>query len=156
MATRIFKQIRQTRSLFTQLIDQLTPDQLNHIPEGFRNNPIWNYGHIAVTTPLLCYKRSGANPNLEIPFQAAYQKDSVPTYQVGETEVKELKEYIITSIDQLEKDEKSGLFQQITPFNTSTYGLELLDFKDILLTTLMHDNLHLGYAKAQLKAQITK
>lgn len=147
----IFTQIRHTRVQFTELINQLNINQLNKIPVGFRNNIIWNYGHIAVTTPILCYHRSGVNPNLAIPFQQAYQKDSIPSYSVKTEEVQQLKEYIKSSIDQLELDLQKGLFIQTNTFSTSTYHAELRDIQEILLTTLMHDNLHYGYAKALLK-----
>lgn len=150
---RILDSIRQTRKVFSELIAHTDPMLLNTIPAGFNNNIAWNYGHIYVTTPALIYQRSGINPRLEIPFQAAYGKGSRPAGIVPPEEIGLIMKGITDSIDQIEADWGEGLFDTgITAFSTSTYGAELLTIGDVLLTTLMHDNLHLGYAQAQRRA----
>lgn len=150
MIKSIFASIRQTRQVFADLIHSLDVAQLNTIPQGFNNNIAWNLGHIVVTTPALCYQRSGVRPNFQIPLQAAYRKDSKPSYPIQSTEISFLKELLEHSINQIESDYESGVFAQgFVPFSTSTYGAELNNIEEVLITTLMHDNLHLGYVQAQ-------
>ncbi len=150
MIKSIFSGIRQTRQVFASLVDSLNTEQLNLIPEGFNNNIAWNFGHIVVTTPALCYQRSGVKPEYPVPLQAAYRKDSRPTYSIPSSEIIFLKELLVQSIDQIENDYKAGTFENgFVPFSTSTYGATLATIEEVLITTLMHDNLHLGYAQAQ-------
>src|SRR5690554_2314446 len=150
MIKSVFDSIRQTRMVFATLVNSLTVEQLNARPSGFNNNIAWNLGHIVVTTPALCYQRSGVNPDFQIPLQAAYRKDSRPTYLIQSTEISFLKELMEHSINQIEKDYNARVFSKgFVPFSTSTYGAELNSIEEVLLTTLMHDNLHLGYAQAQ-------
>lgn len=148
---RIFKNIRGTREEFINLMKGLNLNEINNIPIGFNNNIAWNFGHIIITTPALCYQRTGVDPNHSIPFQTAYAKDSKPTYQVGQEELEALYLQSITSIDQIEQDYRSGKFSKINSFSTGTYKIELTTIEEVILTTLMHDNLHYGYAIAQRK-----
>lgn len=148
----VFDSIRQTRIVFATLVNSLTIEQLNARPPEFNNNIAWNLGHIVVTTPALCYQRSGVNPDFQIPLQAAYGKGSRPTYPIQSAEISFLKELMEHSINQIEKDYNAKVFSEgFVPFSTSTYGAELNSIEEVLITTLMHDNLHLGYVQAQCR-----
>ena len=50
--------LKATRSNIAKLVEGLSIEQLNHIPEGFNNNLAWNIGHILVTQELLIYRLS--------------------------------------------------------------------------------------------------
>ncbi len=49
----------KTRTLFHQILESLTLDQLNTKPKGFNNNIFWNIKHVVITQQLLTYKLSG-------------------------------------------------------------------------------------------------
>ncbi|NGM60623.1 DinB family protein [Sphingobacterium sp. SGG-5] len=144
-----FKYIIQARRAFIALIEELTLEQLNHIPDGFNNNIIWNFGHIVVATQGLCYLRTGVRPDYTIKYGAAYTKGSKPTYTVSQEEVDDLKTLAITTIEQIEKDYHAGVFKEITPFATGTYHAMMPTIADVIVMTAGHDNLHFGYALAQ-------
>jgi hypothetical protein len=147
---KVFKFIRDSRKAFVELVDGLTVEQLNHIPAGFNNNIIWNFGHIVVSTQALCYVRTVIRPDASaIKYFGAYAKGTKPTYNVGAAEIEELKALAIQSIDQIEADYRAGVFDRIKPFETSTYYAEMDDIAEVLAMTSGHDNLHLGYALAQ-------
>jgi len=152
MPSNVFQYIRQTRKVFAQLVEQLTPEALNAIPPGFRNNIAWNFGHIAVSTPALCYQRTQVAPDYEIPFQPGYAKGTSPEKWISVEEIDALKTQLFTSIDRIEQDYADGVFAQISPFATATYGLEMPTIEDVLTASLAHDNLHLGYAMAIRRA----
>ena len=152
MVATVFEYIRQTRSAFTQLVDGLSIDEINTIPGGFRNNIGWNFGHIVVSTQGLCYRRTGVQPDREIPFVASYAKGTAPTHWIGEEELLALKSQAVETILQIEQDYQNGVFATITPYATATYGLEMDTIEKVLTVTLAHDNLHLGYATALRKA----
>ncbi|SFS99282.1 DinB family protein [Sphingobacterium wenxiniae] len=146
----IFKFIIDSRKAFIQLLEELTLDELNKIPEGFNNNIIWNFGHIVVSTQTLCYARTGINTDTSaIRYLEAYKKGSKPTYFVTAEEAAELKALAISTIEKIEDDYNKGIFATIQPYDTATYGSLLNSFADVLVTTSGHDNLHLGYAIAQ-------
>ncbi|MFD1771960.1 DinB family protein [Sphingobacterium suaedae] len=147
---KVFQFIINTRRAFIELVDKLSIDELNQIPEGFNNNIIWNFGHIVVSTQTLCYVRTGIlNDASTVKYVEGYKKGSKPTYIVGREEVEELKGLAIASLKKIEEDYQNGVFTQIQAFETSTYGANLLTIEDVLITTAGHDNLHFGYAQAQ-------
>ncbi|MFW0715940.1 DinB family protein [Pedobacter sp. N23S346] len=149
---QVFEFIINSRKSFIQLIDGLTIEQLNKIPDGYNNNIIWNFGHIVVSTQTLCYVRTGILQDAStVKFNEFYKKDTRPTYTVTEREVAELRTIAMDSIKKIEEDYTNGIFANITPFPTATYGVELKSIEAVLTTTVGHDNLHFGYALALKK-----
>lgn len=148
----LFDYIRQTRNVFIELVNSLDTDELNVIPPGFRNNIGWNFGHIVVSTQSLCYRRTGVLPDREIPFNVHYAKGTKPETWISAADINTLKSQAVESIQQIEQDYKNGVFGNIMPFATSTYGLEMNTIEKVLTATLAHDNLHLGCAMALKKA----
>ena len=146
----VFKFIKDARKAFIKDIESLSLEQLNEIPAGFNNNIIWNFGHIVVTTPILCYVRTGVLPDAAgVKYVSAYAKGTKPTYFVTQEEVNDLKALAISTIESLEADYAAGKFKEIIPFETSTYGALLESIEDVIITTAGHDNTHIGYVTAQ-------
>lgn len=146
----VFKFIIDTRKAFIKDIESLSLEELNEIPAGFNNNIIWNFGHIVVTTPVLCYVRTGILADASsVKYVSAYAKGTKATYFVTQEEVDELKALAISTIETLEKDYNEGKLNNIVPFETSTYGALLESIEDVIITTAGHDNTHLGYVTAQ-------
>lgn len=149
---QVFDFIINSRKAFIKLIDDLTIEELNKIPDGFNNNIIWNFGHIVVSTQTLCYVRTGVLQDAaSVKFNEYYKKDTKPTYTVTEEEVTELKTIALESIEKIKKDYANGKFSSITPFTTATYGVQMNSIEEILITTIGHDNVHQGYAWALKK-----
>lgn len=152
MARFIFEYIRQTRRMFIELLDGLNQDAINAIPEGFRNNIGWNFGHIVVSTPGLCYRRTGVQPDRQIQFVESYAKGTKPEHWIGGAEIDALKKQALTTIDVIEQDYRDGVFASITQFATATYTLDMDNIERVLTASLAHDNLHFGYAMAIRRA----
>lgn len=146
----VFKFIIQTRKAFIELMEDLTLEQLNEIPNGFNNNIIWNFGHIVIATQGLCYLRTGIKTDASfIKYASTYTKGSKPSYAVTQEEVDDLKVLALQTIAQIEQDYKAGVFNEITPFSTATYKEAMTKIEEVVLLTAGHDNLHFGYATAQ-------
>ncbi|TYR37961.1 DinB family protein [Sphingobacterium phlebotomi] len=151
--TETFKFIIDSRNAFIRLLDDLTLDELNQIPEGFNNNIIWNFGHIVVSTQTLCYVRTGITSDISfVKHIEAYKKGSKPEYFVSAEEVAELKQLAISTIQKIQEDYQKGTFEKIAPFDTSTFGVLINSIEELLVTTVGHDNTHFGYAIAQRRA----
>ena len=54
-----FKIWETNRKLHLEFLEKYTLEQLNKIPDGFKNNLIWNVGHIITTQQGLIYRLSG-------------------------------------------------------------------------------------------------
>ncbi|PPL02848.1 DinB family protein [Parapedobacter indicus] len=152
MTALVFEYIRQTRKVFIELVDGLSIDELNAIPEGFRNNIAWNFGHIVVSTLGLCYRRTQVQPDRQIQFVESYTKGTKPEHWIGESEIHTLKSQALNTIDLIEQDYKNGAFATVVPYSTATFGLEMDTIEEVLVMSLAHDNLHFGYATALRKA----
>ena len=148
----VFDFIINSRKAFIKLIDGLTIEELNKIPDGYNNNIIWNFGHIVVSTQTLCYVRTGVLQDAaSVKFNEYYKKDTKPSYTVTEEEVVELKAIALESIEKIKEDYANGKFSSIAPFTTATYGVQLNSIEEVLITTIGHDNVHCGYASALKK-----
>lgn len=152
MPDKIFKYIRQTRTVFTEWIDGLSLEEINAVPNGFRNNIGWNFGHIVVSTQGLCYRRTGIQPDRYIAFVDNYGKGTAPQQWINAEELQLLKAQALTTIDELEADYRKGMFSAIDAFATSTYKLGMETIEEVLTASLAHDNLHFGYAMSIRRA----
>lgn len=151
MLDNVFKYIKRNREVFLELVNSLSIEQLNKIPEGFNNNIAWNFGHIVISTQLLCYVRPQVDVNKAIEFREKYQKGSKPESFISQEEIDELKLQILSTIDSIEQDVKMGVFKNIIPYPTHTYRYEMTTIEEILTCSLAHDSMHYGYALAQKK-----
>ena len=139
----ILKSVRQTRANMQGLMDELSMDQLNAIPQGFRNNLIWNFGHVIVTQQLLSYSLSGQEPLVSNALIDAYRKGSAPAGTVDDGAYAELKNLSVRTLDRFEADYAQGIFQDFKPYPTS-YGVELNRIEEAFQFNLAHEALHMG------------
>lgn len=141
--------LRRSRAIFLQMVEELSLDELNALPEGFNNNIIWNMGHILVSTLGLCYIRSQVTPALALPFPGRFAKGTRPTVNATLEEVQEIKKLLVTSLDQIEADIRSGVFENWQTCSTDTYQVPMDSVENTLICCVAHENLHLGIARAQ-------
>lgn len=153
MTEQVFNFIIHTRKAFIELVNSLSIEELNEIPAGFNNNIIWNFGHIVVSTQTLSYVRTGIWPDATaVQYNEDYRKGTKPIRFVPAEEVEVLKSLALSTIERIERDYQAGIFKQITPFATSTYGAEMVTYEEVLAAAYGHDNLHYGYALAQRRS----
>jgi hypothetical protein len=145
--------IKKTRENFIKLVNGLTAEQLNKIPEGFSNNIAWNLGHIVAAQQSLCYALAGAALKVDQAVIEKYRKGTKPEAEVSEKEIQELAALAESNISDLEKDLQSNIniFANFQLYTTS-YGFELRSINDAVSFFAVHDALHLGYAMALRKA----
>ncbi len=136
--------LKKTRENFSLIINQYSLAQLNYIPTGFKNNLLWNYGHIVVTQQLLCYKLSGLEMTIPVNFIEEYKKGTVPSKTYTEADKKEIELLAKETITQFEKDLQSGIFTSYQSY-TNTLGVALNTIHDAISFNDFHEGLHLGY-----------
>ncbi len=132
------------REKLAVIVKGLSIDQLNAIPQGLNNNIAWHLGHMVVSTELLCYHRTGAMPEKEIPLADKYRNGTRPEAFITQQEVDALLGRLLTSLKAIEEAHANGSFATITPYSTVTFGFELKDFIDVMACCSHHDLLHYG------------
>ncbi len=126
----------------------LSAEQLNFIPQGMRNNIAWHIGHMLVTTPALCYVRTGVEPNRVVPYFDKYKNGTKPESFIEKSETMELANQLVTSLEAIQVDYNNGKFKSITPYSTMTFGVEMQDIETVFDCCSQHDMLHIGWIMA--------
>ena len=136
--------LRKTRAVVLKLISDLSLEQVNEIPAGFKNNIAWNFGHMLASQLGLCYIRAGVKPAIDETQIAAYKGGTKPEKPIDAAELEHIKQLFLSSIDQLEKDYESGLLFNYQAFTTAL-GVEINTIDDAINFLFFHEGLHTGY-----------
>lgn len=148
-----FEIIRTTRTNFLKLVDGLSDEQLNLIPERFNNNIGWNFGHIIVTQQTLCYVRMGFESKIEPAIIERFRKGSKPEQWITKDEIALFKTQLIAQVDELKKDVRSDFFDgRVYEKLSTSYGIDIDSLEDSIHYLATHDALHYGYAMALRRA----
>lgn len=139
--------IKKTREFLLRLTAELSTEQLNHIPNGFNNNIIWNLGHLIAAQQGVCYVRQGHPARTTEAFFEAYRPGSKPGQPVSSAEIATIKEMLFTTLDQFMEDYEAGLFNDYKPW-TTRYGVELTNIGDAISFLQFHEGLHGGFITA--------
>ena len=145
-----FEVLKQSRDFIYNAVSSCNNKQLNHIPNGFKNNIIWNLGHLVVTQQLLCYKLSGLPCLIPEEMITKYQKGSKPLQPVAENEINEIKKLFLQLPQEFEKDYNNNLFKQYNTYTTSI-NVTLKNIEDAITFNLYHEGIHLGIILQLLK-----
>lgn len=138
-----FDTLLKSRQLILKIIEGLSNQQLNKIPNGFNNNIAWNIVHLLVTQQLLCYKLSGLDCLISEEVINDFRKGSSPSFQITD---KEFEAYMIQFLEfpkKLDEDYSKGLFQNYNEYTTSV-NVTLSSIEDAIDFNLLHEGIHLG------------
>lgn len=139
--------IQQT---FEKTLDEYSNEQINQIPEGFKNNLIWNYAHIISALQMLCYVRAGVKPILDEAFINRYKIGTKPEGVVSDEEYQQYKVFAKLGVEQLREDYAANKFSDFAGFTTMS-GIELTSIELAIEYAIMHAGLHSGYILAMKK-----
>ena len=140
----------KSRALVLKEIDGLSLAQLHKIPEGFKNNILWNVAHLVATQQILHYKLSGLSCLIPDDFIEDYKKGTFPTKEVTEEEFEEVKEWLIALPETLIEDFEAGIFENYTEYPTST-GVVLDTITTAIAFNNFHEGIHYGIIRALKK-----
>jgi hypothetical protein len=141
--------IRGSRKFLIKLIDGISTQELNEIPTGFHNNIIWNIAHAIATQQSLCYSRSGIKPVVGEEFILKYKSGTKPEGFVNDAECKKIIDFLLSAIDQFEKDVEADIFHSYDAFDLKSYpGVKVANVNDAIKFATFHEGIHLGYIMA--------
>ena len=138
-----FEITRISRKIVTQFLENYTLEQLNIIPDGFKNNLIWNIAHIVVTQQLLVYKFSGLPMMVSDELVQNYMKGTKPEHIATQSEINEIKILLSKAIDQTKEDFDNKIFKSYQEYSTST-GFVIKNVEDAMVFNNFHEWLHIG------------
>lgn len=138
---------KTSRNMISKLVQGYTLEQLNKVPEGFKNNLIWNVAHVVVTQQLLVYKLSGLPMMVSEDLVEKYKKGTQTEHVASQEEVDEIMALLTKAIDQTAVDINNNLFQNFAEYPTST-GYVLNSAKDAMSFNNFHEGLHIGVIMA--------
>ncbi|OGS73909.1 MAG: damage-inducible protein DinB [Flavobacteria bacterium RIFCSPLOWO2_12_FULL_35_11] len=138
-----FEILIKTRQLLLKITEHLSMEQMNKIPQGFKNNIAWNIAHLTVTQQLLCYKLSGLNCLVSEEMIADFQKGTAPNYTISKEEFEAIKEQFLQLPLQLEEDYNKGIFKNYIEYKTSV-NITLNSVEDGIMFNTYHEGTHLG------------
>ena len=141
--------IRGSRLYLIKLIEGLSIEELNKIPTGFHNNIVWNIAHVIAVQQSLCYVNSGLESPVGKDYIEKYKSGTKPEGFVREEDYQMIKGYLLSTIDQFEKDANSNVFIHYNAFDLKSYpGVHIQGIKDAIKFAGFHEGLHLGYIMA--------
>jgi len=140
---RQFNILKKSRELTLKAINDLTIDQVNKIPEGFKNNVAWNIAHLVVTQQLLCYRLSGIDCLVSEELISKFQKGSAPSYMVSIEEFDKIKKQFTDLPIKLKEDFDKDTFKNYNSYTTSV-DITLNDINDAISFNNYHEGIHLG------------
>ncbi len=146
----LFDALIQIRQNTLKVVEHLSTEQLNKIPEKCSNNIIWHIGHMMASQQILCYVRSGATPRLSQDVIEKYRKGTSPKGWESPVALRELKPLFIETAARFEQDFQSGL---LTPYEsyTTASGITLTTIDEAIPYSYGHENLHYGNIMTMLK-----
>lgn len=138
-----FKIWETNRHIYLKFLEKYSLDQLNYIPEGFKNNMIWNIGHAMVAQQGLIYRLSNLPMYISKELYDTYKNGSFPTGDTTQEEVEELKNLLISLVDKTKNDFNNGVFKEFHPYQTQT-GFSVSSLEESIQFNNYHEGLHLG------------
>jgi len=142
--------LAQGRDNLVGLISRHSEEHVNLIPSGYKNNLIWNFGHITVSHQILCYKNSGLDPVVPAAIIDQFKRGTAPVDPLDQDQVNQLKTLAVETAIRFKEDYRNGIFIEYQSFQ-SLYGVTLNSIEDAIVFNNTHEGIHLGYMMAMSK-----
>lgn len=137
------KMLKQDRKLIARSVENLSQEQLLLVPEGFKNNILWNLGHLIVTQQILHYKLSGNKMLITDELCDQLKSGTSPVDWSEPPDVDVLKALVPELPARLEKDYELGRFRDFKEYTTRT-GIVLANIDDAISFNNFHEGVHTG------------
>ena len=135
--------LKTERQLVLQGIENLSDEQILIIPEGRRNNILWNLGHIVVIQQILHYTLSRLDMRIPKEMASMFRTGTSPAVWKETPYINNIRLFLVDLPDKFLEDYENGIFKEFRPYKTST-GVQLDYFEDAIAFNHFHEGLHTG------------
>jgi|SRR5690606_23663960 len=141
------EQLQLTRRSLRKVLQELSLEQMLTIPDGFRNNILWNIGHVVVSQQGLHYRLSGLPLYVSQEQVEQFRRGSEPAGWNGVPDVGLLERQLTELPERLLVDYRARRFEQYTEFSTFT-GPVLRSIEEAIVFNNYHEGYHSGIITA--------
>ncbi|WML48514.1 DinB family protein [Neobacillus sp. PS3-34] len=142
----LFNQLAFVRGQTLKLMDGVTEEMADRIPEGFRNTIRWNLGHIYVVLERISFQYLGLPQHLPEGFKEQFENGTSPLDATASYRVPTLLE-----LETLLKEQQARihdtlahrLHEKVIPPYTTSAGMTLETPEQFLSFNLYHEGMHL-------------
>jgi DinB superfamily len=139
-----FETQKFSRTRIAELIDGLSVERLNRIPDGLDHNIIWTIGHILASQQFFMYKRTRLPFTIDAELIMKYRSGTKASSDVSKEEI----EYLVAQLPKtwidIQHDYEKGMFKQFDAF-TSKRGVPIATIEDAIAFHTFHEGVHLGW-----------
>jgi DinB superfamily len=145
----LFNQLAFVRNQTLNLLEGVTEEMADRVPEGFRNTIRWNLGHIYVVVERFAFQYLGLPQHLPDGFKEQFEYGTSPlnahTFRVPT--LSELEDLLKAQQVRIQETLADRLEVKIIPPYTTSAGMKLETPKQFLTFNLYHEGMHLSVIK---------
>jgi len=148
----LFKQLDFVRSQTLKWMDGLTEETADKIPEGFRNNIRWHFGHVYVVLERHCLQYSELPLHLPPGFKERFEFGTSPltvpaSVTASVPTLEELKVLLQEQPERIRKALSHRMSEKVAQPYTTSAGMLLETSEQFLSFNLFHEGMHLSVIK---------
>jgi len=145
----LFNQLAFVRNQTLNLLDGVSEEMADRIPEGFRNTIRWNVGHIYVVVERFAFQYLGLPQNLPEGFKEQFEYGTSPlnAHEYRVPTLSELEELLKAQQVRIQETLSDRIDEKIIPPYTTSAGMKLETPKEFLTFNLYHEGMHLTVIK---------
>lgn len=145
----LFNQMAFVRNQTLNLLEGITEEMADRIPEGFRNTIRWNLGHIYVVTERLAFQYLGFPQQLPEGFKEQFEYGTSPLNATSNhvPTLLELESLLKAQQVRIRETLPDHLEKKIIPPYTTSAGMTLETPEQFLSFNLYHEGMHLSVIK---------
>ncbi|WP_314589880.1 DinB family protein [Paenibacillus terrigena] len=147
MSHFVFNQQRFVRQMLLKVVDGVSEEMANQVPDGFRNSIHWNIGHIYVVFERFAFQNIGLPMQLPEGFKEQFENGTSPLTRPESVRVpslEELKQLLAQQNERVQAALEHRLQEPIDPPYTTSAGMVLASPEQFLTFNLFHEGMHLN------------
>lgn len=149
-----FEWMKMLRGLTLAAIQDLSPEQLRAVPQGFNNNVLWNVGHLLYEQCQVFYSLTQQPfpfpPGCAEQYKALFDNGTAPKTWVHLPDTPEILARFAAITDTIIADAASGKFDGFRTFELSP-GVSIDTVSEAAAFHCVHEGMHLGAINALKK-----
>ncbi|MBY6037670.1 DinB family protein [Fictibacillus nanhaiensis] len=147
MSELTFKNFELSRSFFMKHVESMDAEMADIQPEGFKNNILWNIGHVLTTAEYFMFGYPQKSASIPMNYLELFNKGTSPADWKSEVPtLAELTSQLKDQLNRVKEIPEERLQEKLERpfFDFTTYG-ELVNF------AAFHETYHLGQMHAMKK-----